>query len=148
MLVKIPDQGKTIMARMLLGQWIFEPGGARVKLYQNGADIVAGTVPADLVEATFGGYAPLRLVDLNPVDQGIDPLTGADVWAFDLAEFTATLPPVNLPQAIYGYYVTWVDPTDSVEKLLWGQRFDAALTITAASRVLRFTLSFSLTQGS
>lgn len=107
----------------------------KMHLMQNNPAITAATVVGDLTEADYGGYAAKAATAAAAVFT--DPLTGnliiripdpAGGWAF---ASTGT-PPANVPQTIYGAYVT--DAAGAI--LLGAVKFADPITITAAGQII------------
>ena len=89
---------------------------------------------ADFTEATFDGYAVLD-ADVGPQQNFVDPLSGNRV--VQLLEpaggwHWATTGITDLPQSIYGYFVT-----DNGDTVLYGcARFDLPVPLTASGQAV------------
>lgn len=84
----------------------------RFHLYVNDTPLTLDTVLADFVEASFAGYAPIRVttwIDAAWIVDRVATLADLAVW-----ECSADGP----PQTVYGYYV--VNGTGT--SLLWAER--------------------------
>jgi len=89
---------------------------------------------SDFVEADFNGYAPIPAV-AHSADWTTDPLTGAQIVELPPPELGwrwETGSAANLPQTIYGWYLTQVDD----ETMVGCQLFDTPIVLTAASQVI------------
>jgi len=105
----------------------------KVRLMQNNANIDANTVVGDLVEATFLGSDAINVADSPQVRK--DPLTGKNVFRFYCPEqgyawYTGST--LNLPQTIYGAYVTNLDG----DKLLGAAKFPTPIVLTAEYQLI------------
>lgn len=109
-MIVIPSVGGVALLNLLTDAYT-----AWYHLYTNPLTPNAASVLTDFVEASFGGYAPLRSVGWT------DALVVGDVpTAYaDALVFACTVS--GSPQSIYGYYVT----QGKTGGLLWAQSRDA-----------------------
>jgi len=106
----------------------------KLRLMQNNPSISSTTVVGDLLEADFGGYAAKTATAGAAVVN--DPLTGnillripdiAGGWDFLTSGTT------NLPQTIYGAYVT--DAAGAI--LLGAVKFPTPIVLTATAQIVQ-----------
>lgn len=107
----------------------------KLHLMQNNPAITSTTVVGDFTEADFGGYAAKLATAAAAVFT--DPLTGNIIirvpdpsggWAFA----SSGAPPANLPQTIYGAYLT----DNAGTGLIGAVKFDTPITITDAGQII------------
>ena len=107
----------------------------KMHLMMNDPAITSTTVVGDFTEATFGGYAAKAATVAGAAV--VDALTGnliiriadpAGGWSF----LSSGAPPANIPQTIYGAYVT----NAAGDILLGAVKFTDPVTITAAGQII------------
>lgn len=128
-------------AAILLGSdtaTFFNGDGLEIHLAQNLFAPGPGLVIGDLVQADFDGYNPaVRASAALP--ESLDPINGDIVLSINSLtglpyETTGT---TNLPQTIYGFYLT-----DQDETVVWAaELFDAPITLTGINQSIQLPVT-------
>lgn len=121
----VPDAAKINMAKVINQNISIY----KIDLFKNNATIDHATVIGDLTVADFGGYAQQSMTG-GTVSGSLDAsFRGYITW--DEVTFTRSSSPDN---TIYGYFVTAIDGS-----LLWAEKFDAAIPVTADGIFIKIT---------
>jgi hypothetical protein len=120
-----------------LPQFTWPPGPLNTTwslgLYVNNLAIVASTVLADLVEASFGGYAPVVLQYQNTA-----VLNSAIPLAFQTLQ-TVTIHNTGVTtQTVYGWFLKGLFYLPPLDKLITGSLFDAPQVLSPGQSLLVF----------
>ena len=113
-------------------------GQVRVKLFRNNFVPGAATVIGDFTEANFNGYTAGGKTLTNPF--GTVTTTGAgyaEIVSPDVLTWICT--DGLAPNSVYGYWVV-----DDIPLLLWTEKFDAPIDMTATGNRLNLTLRYSM----
>jgi len=106
----------------------------KVHLYMNNVTPAESSILADFTEASFDGHTAIPTatdaqacgIDPATADSVIDLIPGAGGFRWETSGMT------NLPQTIYGYYLT--DSTSAT--LLAAQRFATPVTLTETGQAI------------
>lgn len=115
--------------------------GSRLRLFQNNYYPTKQTLFTDLIEATFTGYSPG--IPTSAVDEGLSALF-IDLWKFGPITFTMSAGP---PQAIFGYWLDFINPLTLLRQLIWVKRFDTPFLFSGPGVSLPVILYPGFSQG-
>lgn len=121
--MRISSSGNTVLLGSILNSTAFAT--LTVRLYINNFTITDTSTTANFTEATFAGYSAQALTGANWT---VANTTGTAVASYPAIQWSVTAT-TNLPQTIYGYYIT----SGAGNTLVGADRFGTPISLTAAN---------------
>lgn len=119
----------------------FIQSGAEVALFTNFYQPQSDSTYANFILATAAGVGPQTLP--AAVSKGINP-AGRALWKWPVVTFTAS--GAGLPELIWGYVVSCIDPFSGQRQMLWAQRLVNSFGFVNPGDALPIPLALSLGQ--
>jgi len=127
----LSDESITLLVGYLAGVQLSNTTGSKVHLFKNDAEMTSEISLDDLTEADFDGYGAA-----GPIDNwltGLDPEGDGKLIYVDSAVSYITTGETNLPQTIYGFYITADD-----DSLVYARKWTTPITLDEEGDVCQF----------
>src|SRR5262245_15230529 len=121
----VSNQGEAWALRRMLRRSNADDADAKLRVFVNDYTPNRDSVLADLVEASWSGYAPLTLL----ADTWTDPASVAGAAESRYGASPVLFTPVSGVIVAYGAFVT----NNAGDVLLWSFRFDSPQTVTSSA---------------
>lgn len=132
----LPTDGASGMMAAVV-QWLQNPlSASRVHLYQNDYVPTAAAVPASFTEPVAAGLGPIPMgvPTVLPIGPG-----GRVIYQWPQSVWTAS--GAGLPQIVFGYWVSFLDPVSMVSRVGWAQRFQSQQGLWTPGQTVKLMLS-------